>query len=259
MNCKKARELMVLDLYSEAGAPDKARLEEHLRGCASCAAEKAETRRLFTLLDEHKPEEAPAADWEKAWRGIQSGIREKSPASPPLPRRASLFRPALAPGVRRGGPDPRPRRRDLHRKVRLRALAPDGRRAARRRPRASAASIGGERRPADPARPERDPAGLRLPSRRSQADPLGLRPLRPRRKDRGPGRRGRGRPPDAHASERPPEAQARRKRPRGRRSPGRPRSHPEGDRQARSQRYPVARRDQGPDRKAGRSLQNGNP
>ena len=88
MNCKKALELMVLDLYGENGAAEKARLEEHLRGCAACAAEKAEMRRLFSLLDEHKPEDAPAADWEKAWKGIQVGIREKTAAHPlsPAPR-----------------------------------------------------------------------------------------------------------------------------------------------------------------------------
>ncbi len=91
MNCKKARELMVLDLYGEAGAPEKARLEEHLRSCAACTAEKAEMGRLFTLLDEHKPEEAPAADWEKAWTGIQSGIGGKA--------RAARFSPAPRPFV----------------------------------------------------------------------------------------------------------------------------------------------------------------
>jgi hypothetical protein len=125
MNCKKALELMVLDLYGENGAAEKARLEEHLRGCTACAAEKAEMRRLFTLLDEHKPEDAPAADWEKAWKGIQAGISGKpadwrlSPAPRPFfaPRWRRAFAGAalvlvLAAGIIIGrfgfGPSPRP-------------------------------------------------------------------------------------------------------------------------------------------------------
>jgi hypothetical protein len=103
MNCKKARELMVLDMYGEADAPEKARLEEHLRGCTACASEKAETRRLFTLLDEHKPEEAPAADWEKAWKGIQSGIagKTRAPRSFSAPRLSPAPRPFVVPRWRR--------------------------------------------------------------------------------------------------------------------------------------------------------------
>jgi hypothetical protein len=125
MNCKKALELMVLDLYGENGAAEKARLEAHLRGCAACAAEKAEMGRLFTLLDEHKPEDAPAADWEKAWKGIQAGISGKpadwrlSPAPRPFfaPRWRWAFAGAalvlvLAAGIVIGrfgfGPSPRP-------------------------------------------------------------------------------------------------------------------------------------------------------
>ena len=103
MNCKKARELMVLDLYGEADAPEKIRLEKHLRGCSSCASEKAETRRLFTLLDEHKPEEAPAADWEKAWKGIQSGIagKTRAPRTFSAPRLSPAPRPFVVPRWRR--------------------------------------------------------------------------------------------------------------------------------------------------------------
>ena len=98
MNCKNARKIIVLELYGEAGAPDKARLDGHLRGCASCAAEKAEMGRLFTLLDEHEPEDAPAADWEKAWRGIQTGIAGKSGAWRRSP--ASRLSPASVPAPR---------------------------------------------------------------------------------------------------------------------------------------------------------------
>jgi hypothetical protein len=110
---------MVLDLYGEAGRTDIGRLEEHLRGCASCAAEKSEMRRLFTLLDEHKPEDASAADWEMAWKGIQAGIREKTPAHrlSPAPRWRFAYAGAalvlvLAAGIVIGrfgfGPSPRP-------------------------------------------------------------------------------------------------------------------------------------------------------
>ena len=82
MTCKKAREIMVLEYYGEAGADDKARLDEHLRECPACAAERSETRRLFALIDAHAPEDAPAPDWERVWRGVRTGI-----AGEPLTRR----------------------------------------------------------------------------------------------------------------------------------------------------------------------------
>jgi hypothetical protein len=91
MNCNKARELMVLDHYGEAGEAGKARLDAHLRECAACAAERAETGRLFALIDEHEPEEAPVPDWEKAWRGVQKRMSG---------RRAARRETDLAPGWR---------------------------------------------------------------------------------------------------------------------------------------------------------------
>ena len=74
MNCKKALETIVLDHYGEVGADDKAKLDIHVRGCAACAAELAETRRLFSLLDAHAPEAVPSPDWEKAWRGVEAAM-----------------------------------------------------------------------------------------------------------------------------------------------------------------------------------------
>ena len=158
MNCKKARELMVLDLYSEAGAPDKARLEEHLRGCASAPPRRRKRAACSPCSTNTSPRKRRPPTGRRPG-GASSRGSGKNPPRAASPRRASLFRPALALGVRRDGPDPRPRRRNLHRKVRLRALAPDGRRrrAGVRKLRPSAAS----RRRAPPCRPCPPRTGIR--------------------------------------------------------------------------------------------------
>jgi hypothetical protein len=100
MNCKKAREIIVLDHYGEAGADDKARLAEHVQKCAACAAELAETRRLFALLDAQAPEPVPTPDWERAWRGVEAAMagsearkRDARPTAPaPAPSQAPPLR-----------------------------------------------------------------------------------------------------------------------------------------------------------------------
>ncbi len=99
MTCKKARELMVLDHYGEAGAEDKARFDEHLGKCPACAAERSETRRLFALIDAHAAEDAPTPDWEKVWRGVRTGIAGERPTRQPALapwRRWPFAGPALA-------------------------------------------------------------------------------------------------------------------------------------------------------------------
>jgi hypothetical protein len=74
MNCKIAREEIILDLYGELDAAAKASLEAHLEKCRSCAAARTETKRLFALLDEHAPVPAPPLDAEGIWRKVQAGI-----------------------------------------------------------------------------------------------------------------------------------------------------------------------------------------
>jgi hypothetical protein len=103
MNCKKARDIMILAHYGEAGTDDKTRLDEHLRGCPACAAEQSETLRLFALIDEHAPESAPAPDWERVWQGVRAEIAGEQPAHLPAPqpshapwRRWAFAGPALA-------------------------------------------------------------------------------------------------------------------------------------------------------------------
>jgi hypothetical protein len=95
MNCKKALETIVLDHYNEASADDKAKLEAHVRGCAACAAELAETSRLFSLLDAHAPEAVPSPDWEKAWRGVEKAMAP-APSRSPSPAFAPRWRWATA-------------------------------------------------------------------------------------------------------------------------------------------------------------------
>ena len=36
MNCERANEVLMLDLYGEAGEADAAALKAHLAGCAAC-------------------------------------------------------------------------------------------------------------------------------------------------------------------------------------------------------------------------------
>ena len=91
MTCKKAREIMILAHYGEAGADETARLEEHVRACPACAVEREETRRLFALVDAHAPEEAAAPDWERVWTRVRSGIAASGPARRPAPWRRWAF------------------------------------------------------------------------------------------------------------------------------------------------------------------------
>jgi len=74
MKCDTAKGLIILDLYGELGDADKAGLRDHIRDCPACSEELALTKKVFAMLDENRPAEAPAADWEKAWRGIQGGL-----------------------------------------------------------------------------------------------------------------------------------------------------------------------------------------
>ena len=50
MNCERANELMVLELYGEADGGDAAELKAHLAGCAECRAECAQLAAISRLL-----------------------------------------------------------------------------------------------------------------------------------------------------------------------------------------------------------------
>lgn len=79
MDCKTAKSLIILGLYGELDEGEKRDLEEHLRRCSACAAELAETKKVFSLLDENKPAVLPEVDWEKSWDKIRGGI-DRRPA-----------------------------------------------------------------------------------------------------------------------------------------------------------------------------------
>lgn len=78
MKCDTAKGLIILDLYGELGDAEKAGLHDHIQRCRACSEELALTKKVFSLLDDNRPAEAPAADWEKAWRGIQGGLSRPS-------------------------------------------------------------------------------------------------------------------------------------------------------------------------------------
>ncbi len=56
MNCERANELMVLELYGEADAAGAAELKAHLAGCAACRQAAEATR---AALDEFRREPTP--------------------------------------------------------------------------------------------------------------------------------------------------------------------------------------------------------
>ena len=78
MKCDTAKGLIILDLYGELRDAEKAGLHDHIQRCRACSEELALTKKVFSLLDDNRPAEAPAADWEKAWRGIQGGLSRPS-------------------------------------------------------------------------------------------------------------------------------------------------------------------------------------
>jgi len=66
----------------------KARVEAHLRDCASCRQELAPLQRTEALLDSLIPESAP----DYTWRNIRGRISERAPAAQrPRPRLAWAF------------------------------------------------------------------------------------------------------------------------------------------------------------------------
>ncbi len=88
MNCKEVREHL-LDLAQPTAALNSA-AEEHVRGCAACAAELDSLRSTMALLDEWKaPEVSPYFD-----QRLQGRIREIE--AEPQGWLAWLRRPALA-------------------------------------------------------------------------------------------------------------------------------------------------------------------
>jgi len=86
MDCKKATNLITLDLYGELNERDRAVLDRHVRECRACAAELEYTKKVFKLLDELKPVLAAEPNWERSWQKIHSGISET-----PAKNKAQLF------------------------------------------------------------------------------------------------------------------------------------------------------------------------
>jgi hypothetical protein len=77
MRCKKFRQKIVLYFYNELKDKEKTELESHIQECSRCAQEFAQTKKVFTILDETRKQDIPEADWEKNWDTIDSHIRQK--------------------------------------------------------------------------------------------------------------------------------------------------------------------------------------
>ncbi len=78
MDCKEARQAIVLDHYGELGAGEKERLEEHLQSCSACAADRAETQKILDLVSAERPATVPAFDRERAWQAIRSELNGRA-------------------------------------------------------------------------------------------------------------------------------------------------------------------------------------
>ncbi|MBN1938210.1 MAG: zf-HC2 domain-containing protein [Candidatus Aminicenantes bacterium] len=85
MKCKQARQALVLDYYNEISEAEKAELEAHLRTCRTCAAEREDTLRVFSLLEANPPAPVPEPDAERVWSRVEFRL---SPKAGPERRRA---------------------------------------------------------------------------------------------------------------------------------------------------------------------------
>ncbi len=98
MNCKQVDEKLSLYLYDELSAEERAGMEAHLAGCATCREEAAELERLRLVLDE-RPLRQPApdllvhcrSDLEEAldredagWRALVRGWFGQAPGQPAM-------------------------------------------------------------------------------------------------------------------------------------------------------------------------------
>ena len=74
MNCERANEVLMLDLYGEAGEADAAALKAHLAGCAACRR-AAEASREALVEFRREPSRRPSRRQKaRAWRPHQAGI-----------------------------------------------------------------------------------------------------------------------------------------------------------------------------------------
>lgn len=81
MKCKTHREQIVLYLYGDLTGREKAELEDHIKGCAECAADLVYTREVFQILDDAKVERMPEADWDRCWSTISTDIADQAKKS----------------------------------------------------------------------------------------------------------------------------------------------------------------------------------
>jgi len=78
IDCKTCRKRMAELLLDDAFADGRPEFAEHMRGCAECAAELAELRATFALLDSWAaPEPTPYFDAK-----VRVGLREEQAAAP---------------------------------------------------------------------------------------------------------------------------------------------------------------------------------
>ncbi|MEW6365704.1 MAG: zf-HC2 domain-containing protein [Acidobacteriota bacterium] len=75
MNCNDARHAIVLEHYGELSDDEQARLDEHLRSCQRCDADREETRRVLRLVSAQDPVRVPDFDRERSWRYISARMR----------------------------------------------------------------------------------------------------------------------------------------------------------------------------------------
>jgi len=76
MKCNKFKEQIILYLYGELSEKESSELESHLGKCSECSKDLEYTKKIFNLLKDAEIEETTEANWEKCWKGINTGISE---------------------------------------------------------------------------------------------------------------------------------------------------------------------------------------
>jgi anti-sigma factor RsiW len=102
MSCDLARRQILLLVYDELDAEERAAVAEHLRRCSGCAEALAEERRLQALLALSPPAEPPDDVLARCRIDLAAALAQEPPALPDGGIAPARSQPAAAPAPRRG-------------------------------------------------------------------------------------------------------------------------------------------------------------
>ena len=90
-HCKRVQASLLEHLENQLTPEEQRRVDQHLKVCPRCAAEKASLQKTLNLLSHRPLPEPDESFWMELRHGVRQGIREKEDISgvrPPLPARA---------------------------------------------------------------------------------------------------------------------------------------------------------------------------